>query len=512
MQGDQENIEFTAVKRENRRLTEEVAQLKLDLHQLEVMLRLQQRQRFSTSSERHVDQLNLFPNLASGDLIAKTSEEDDVDIKGHKRRKKKRPTIPANLPRETVHHDLPESDKVCPQHGTPLEKNGETKTTQVEYVPAKIKVVDHICATYGCPVCNETVKAAEPPPSPIPGSIATPSLLAQIATAKFADGLPLYRQEGILARAGIELTRTTMATWMGRLATMLAPLTNLFNDVLLEGFVIYMDETHLQVLNVPDKAATSKSYLWVRVGGILGQEVVLFHFDPSRSGDIPLNVLEGFKGFVTTDDYSGYNRIEGVDGIRRLQCWMHIRRYFKKATKALGKAGKGGIADQALSRIRKLYMLERECADFPAEDRRRFRLEHEKPLLDAFESWLRTALEDVPPKSATGKAIAHALKTWRYLIVYLEDGRLKMDNGPAENAIRPVAVGRKNWLFSSTVEGAEATATLYSVIETAKVHGLDPYAYLCRVIERLTVAKTIEDVEALLPWNIVKMQAAPSLH
>jgi hypothetical protein len=366
-------------------------------------------------------------------------------------------------------------------------------------------VIEHQSATYCCPVCDQVVKVAEPPTSPIPGSIATPSLLAQIATSKFADGLPLYRQEAILARAGIELTRTTMATWMGKLARLLTPLCNLFNDVLLDSPVIFMDETHLQVLKVEGKAPTSKSYLWVRVGNTAGRKIVLFHFDPTRSSSVPKSLLDGYKGFVTTDDYNGYNFIEGLEGIRRLQCWMHARRYFKKALKALGKNGKGGIADQTLAKIRKLYMIERECQDFTPEDRHRHRLEFAKPFLDDFRDWLEGALSDVPPKSATGKAISHALSIWPYLIVYLEDGRLLMDNSPAENAIRPVAVGRKNFLFSDSVEGAEATATLYSVIETAKANGFDPFAYLILVISRLPLAQTVDDVESLLPWNLTKL-------
>jgi transposase len=246
----------------------------------------------------------------------------------------------------------------------------------------------------------------------------------------------------------------------------------------------------------------------VQVGGLYGRKIVLFHFDPSRSGDIPIALLDGYQGFVTTDDYSGYNRIEGVAGIRRLQCWMHVRRYFKKALKALGKHGKGGRADQALGKIRELYMIERKCHDFTPEDRHRYRLEFAKPLLDDFRPWLEMAFGDVPPKSATGKALKHALDVWPYLIVYLEDGRLLMDNSPAENAIRPVAVGRKNWLFSHSVEGAEATAILYSVIETAKAHGFDPFLYLMLVIERLPTAHTLADVEALLPWNITRPQIA----
>jgi len=488
---------------ENRKLREENAQLKFDVHHLEVMLRLKQLSMFAPSSERHVAS-PLFP----GSLATSVPEsiDDDVEIAGHRRRKKKRPAIPENAPREIVKHDVPEGERFCPVHGIDLTRGDDRKSQQVEWIPAKIKVIEHVCATYCCPICDKTVKIAEAPSSPIPGSIATAGLLAQIATAKFADGLPLYRQEGILARAGFQITRTTMATWMGRLADMLVPLCNLFNDVILQSPVIFVDETHLQVLKVPGKAATSKSYLWVRVGGLVGRKIVLFHFDPSRSSDVPVALLEGYKGYMTTDDYSGYNRVAQMAGIRRLQCWMHIRRYFKNALKALGKHGKGGLADQGLAKIRKLYVIERDCHDFSPEDRHRHRIEHATPLLDDFYNWLEGSIGDVPPKSATAKAIKHALDVWPYLTIYLENGHLLMDNSPAENAIRPVAIGRKNWMFCDTVTGAETTATLYSVIETAKANGLDPFVYLKHVIERLTTAETLADVEALLPWNIVKSQ------
>jgi transposase len=484
---------------ENRKLREENAQLKHDVRQLEVMLRLQRMSQFAPSSERHIA-TPLFPGVAP----AASSADDDAgrEVKAHLRRKKKRAVIPENALTETVPHDVPEGERICPVHGVYLSRGADRTTRRVEWIPAIVKVVEHVCAAYCCPICDRVVKTAEPPPSPIPGSIATPSLLAQVATAKFADGLPLYRQESILARAGIELSRTTLATWMGRVATLLTPLCNLFSDLLLSAKVLFVDETHLQVLKVPGKAATSKSYLWVRVGDVDGKKIILFHFDPTRSGEVPTLLLDGYRGFVTTDDYSGYNRIEKMPGIRRLQCWMHIRRYFKKALKALGKHGRGGIADQALSRIRELYAIERECANFAPDERRAHRLEFAKPKLDDFREWLEAALGDLPPKSATAKAVKHALDVWDYLVVYLEDGHLLMDNGPAENAIRPVAVGRKNFLFADSVEGAETTAVLYSVIETAKAHGFDPFAYLRLVIERLTVARSVEDIEALMPWNI----------
>lgn len=463
------------------------------------MLRLKHLSQFAPSSERHVA-TPLFPSPDS--TPSSEDQEARAEVKAHLRRKKKRSVIPDNMPRQRVEHDLAESERFCPVHGANLNRGKDLVTTRVEWIPATITVTDHISATYCCEICDKTVKIAEPPPSPIKGSIATASLLAQIASAKFGDGLPLYRQESILARAGIELSRTTMATWMGKVGTLLTPLYNLMSDLLEQSPVLFVDETHLQVLKVKDKRPTSKSYLWVRVGCVEKKKIVLFHFDPTRSSQVPLALLAGYRGFVMTDDYSGYNAVESLPGIRRLQCWMHVRRYFKKALKALGKHGKGGIADQALARIRQLYMIERECAGLTPEERYQYRLERAKPLLDDFREWLEISHGELPPKSATGKAVKHALDVWSYLVVYLEDGRLTMDNAPAENAIRPVAIGRKNFLFCDSIEGAEATAILYSIIETAKAHGFDPFTYLRIAIERLTVALTVDDIEALLPWNL----------
>lgn len=489
-----------ALTKENLRLREEVAQLLVDVNNLQAMLRFLQGIRYAPSSERDISNQPFLIPPVEGDKAADDDADEDSEVKGHTR-KKKRQGLPNGIATEVIHHDLPEDEKVCPSHGVALEKAGENVSKQVEWIPAKIEIKEHHCPRYSCPICDKVVKETPPPLSPIPGSMATPSLLAQIACSKYADGLPLYRQENILKRHGLELTRTTMATWMIRLGEVLTPLFNLFSDTLILGPIMYMDETHLQVLNVPGKKATTKSYLWVRVGGTDGQKVVLFDFGPGRNAEVALRLVKGFQGFVHTDGYdAAYDKVEAVPGIIRVQCWMHVRRTFKTALKTLGKPGKGGICAQAIGRIKALYAIEREAASLEPEQRRLLRLEKAKPLLDAFKVWLDEQAHLIPPKSVTGKAMAYALNRWPALLIYLEDGRLKMDNGPAENAIRPVAVGRKNWMFSDSVSGAEASAIIYSIIETAKANGHDPHAYLRRVIDRLPHAKTLADLEALLPW------------
>ena len=488
-----------ALAKENLRLREEVAQLLLDVSDLKAMLRYLQGTRFAPSSERDMSNQPFLIPPVPGEQVSDDDDEDG-EVKGHKR-KKKRQGLPKGVATDVIQHDLAEDEKVCATHGIALEKTGEKILNQVEWIPAKIEIKEHHLPRYSCSICDCVVKETPPPPSPIPGSMATPSLLAQIACSKYADGLPLYRQEGILRRHGLELTRTTMATWMVRLGELVTPLFNLFSDTLVLGSVMYMDETHLQVLSVPGKRATTKSYLWVRVGGTDDQKVVLFDFGPGRHAEVALRLVKGFQGYIHTDGYDpAYDKVEAIPGIIRVQCWMHVRRTFKTALKTLGKAGKGGICAQAISRIKALYAIERETAALSPEQRCLVRQEKAKPLLDSFKVWLDEHAHLIPPKSVTGKAMAYALNRWPALLIYLDDGRLKMDNGPAENAIRPVAIGRKNWMFSDSVAGAHASAMIYSIIETAKANGLDPHAYLSRVIDRLPHAKTLADIEALLPW------------
>ena len=324
--------------------------------------------------------------------------------------------------------------------------------------------------------------------------------------SKYQDALPLYRQEQILQRIGVDIPRATLANWMIQAGTLVQPLINLLRDQLLGYHVVQMDETTVQVLKEAGKAAQSKSYLWVQRGGPPDHRIILYDYDPSRAQGVPKRLLEGFSGYLQTDGYEGYNAVVAGNGLTHVGCWAHARRKFDEAVKAQGKKKRAGRAWRALSLIQKLYRVEREARELSSEQRRAYRNEQARVVLDELRTWLDDALPHVPPTSATGKALYYLNEQWPKLIRYLEDGRLEIDNNRVENAIRPFVVGRKNWLFSDSVKGVKASANLYSLIETAKANGLEPYRYLRYMFTELPKADTVKTIEALLPGNLEKDQ------
>ena len=312
---------------------------------------------------------------------------------------------------------------------------------------------------------------------------------------------PLARFEHVLARHAVAVPRQTLARWVIGCAGVLQPLHNLMRDILLDSSLIYMDETVVQVLKEKDRSPTANSYMWVQTGGPPHRPVVLYDYDPSRSAKVPVRLLEGFNGYLMTDGYAGYNEIERTQGIERLACWAHVRRRFVDAVRVQPK-GKRGKADEAVAMIGKLYGIEREFKQASVEVRYLARQEHSVPVLAELQAWLQKTQPLVTPKSALGTALAYMGNLWSRLTVYTQRGDLPIDNNRCENAIRPFVIGRKAWLFSDTPAGAHASAVIYSLVQTAKANGLEPYAWLRRVIRDLPAAKTVEEVEALLPWNL----------
>jgi transposase len=287
---------------------------------------------------------------------------------------------------------------------------------------------------------------------------------------------------------------------------LIQPLINLLRDRLLAYDILHMDETTVQVLKEPGKTAQSKSYLWVQRGGPPDQPIILYDYDPSRSQSVPMRLLDGFTGYLHTDGYAGYNAAVVANGLTHVGCMAHARRKFSEAVKAQGKKKKHGKAHQGLALIQKLYRVEKQAQTFTPQVRHEHRQQQAQPILEKLRTWLDESLTQVPPTSATGKALHYLHHEWPKLIRYLDDGRLAIDNNGAENAIRPFVVGRKNWLFSASVKGVKASANLYSLIETAKANGLEPYAYLRYLFTELPKAETIEAIEALLPANINEHQ------
>ena len=293
---------------------------------------------------------------------------------------------------------------------------------------------------------------------------------------------------------------------MLRAGTLVQPVINLLRDRLLSYDIVQMDETTVQVLKEPGKAAQSKSYLWLQRGGPPAQPVILFDYAPSRSQAVPQRLLAGFKGTLQTDGYDGYNAVLAMNDLIHLGCMAHARRKFSEAVKAQGKKKRNGKAQRGLALIQKLYRIEKQARMLNSEARHEHRQRHARPLLENLRSWLDDVLAQVPPTSATGKALNYLHNEWPKLIRYLDDGRLEIDNNLAENAIRPFVVGRKNWLFSASVKGVKASANLYSLIETAKANGLEPYAYLRYLFTELPKTETVEAIDALLPGTIDKDQ------
>jgi transposase len=402
-----------------------------------------------------------------------------------------------------VIHDLPDAEKFCPHDGTALKQMGSETHDQLDIIPATIQVLHHIRLKYACPCCEQHLITAQKPAQPIEKSIASPGLLAFIATQKYVDALPLYRQVESFKRIGIELDRSTLADWMQKCGLLLQPLINLIHEKVLEQKYLHMDETIVQVLNEPNRAAESQSYMWVLRSTLPTCAAVLFHYEPTRSGSVPTLLLQDFSGALMADGYPGYNAVCNKNSITRLGCWAHARRKFIEAQKIQPK-GKTGKADQGLALIQSLYRIEKTLNDKTSEEKLMARQQQSKPILEKIKIWLEKSLPQTPPQSPIGKALYYLHNQWVHLINYVCDGDYPIDNNAAENAIRPFVIGRKNWLFSASQKGAVSSANLYSIIETAKANGLEPYAYLKRIFTELPNAKTLEQMESLLPWSLAE--------
>jgi transposase len=378
---------------------------------------------------------------------------------------------------------------------------GQDVSEQLDIVPMQVRVLRHIRKRYGCPGSIHAPITAPLPPQPLPKSNASADFLAMLLIIKFIDGLPLARFEYVLARHGATVPRQTLARWVIAAARMLQPLHNLMRDALFDGAFLHIDETVVQVLKEDGKTPTSTSYMWVQTGGPPGKPVTIYDYDPSRSGSVPVRLLQGYKGYMMTDGYTGYNALAKTDGIEHLICWAHARRRFVEAVRVQPK-GKRGRADEAVALIGKLYGIERDHKDGTDAERLQARQQHSVPALAALHAWMEKNLPLVTPKSALGTALAYMQTYWHGLSRYTERGDLPIDNNRCENAIRPFVVGRKSWLFADTAAGAHASAVVYSLVQTAKANGLEPYAWLRRVMRDLPKATTVEEVEALLPWNV----------
>lgn len=455
-------------------------------------------------------QLDLF-KMPEPEPPAKIEEE--IPVAPHKRKKRGRKAIPDNLPRIDVVHDLDDDEKQC-SCGCQKSRIGQEVSEQLDIIPSKIQVIRNIRYKYACKNCEgveddgPTVVIASMPEQLIPKSIATPGLIAHVLTAKFVDALPFYRQEKKFQRIGVDIPRATMCGWAIKTAEACEILLQMFKDEIHSGPLINIDETTVQVLKEPGKTPQSKSYMWVFRGGPPERPAILYQYHSTRAGDVAASFLKDYKGVIQTDGYSGYNFLDHADGILHVGCLAHARRKFVDVTKAAGrykkKTEKESHTDIALNYIGALYQIEKEVKDENLSPKELLELRQKKtvPILNEFKKWLDYMVDKTPPKGLLGKAITYSLNQWHRISAYAETGFARPDNNIAENAIRPFVVGRKNWLFSSTQEGASASAALYSIIETAKLNDLEPYAYLRYLFTHIPEAMTAEDFKALMPQYI----------
>ena len=403
--------------------------------------------------------------------------------------------LPAYLPRETITYDISLEEKIC-GCGEVLVRIGEEVSEQLKYIPAQVSVIQHIRPKYACKPCQENIKIAPMPTLLLPKSIATPELVAHTIISKYSDHLPLYRQESIWQRMEIDMPRSSLCGWLLKTAELCAPLLLELQKNIVKSTYVQADETTVQVLDEVGRSNTTKSYMWCYRNHEKNPTIV-FDYEETRGGYHAAKFLQEFKGYLQTDAYSGYYWARDHESIISVGCNAHARRPFAE----LAKLSKGGLASDALKFYAKLYAVEKEARErnLSPSDRYQFRLNTAPPIWDAFKKWLEHHLAKTSEQGKIGKAIRYCLKHWTELTNYLLDGRIEIDNNLIENAIRPFALGRKNWLFMGSPSGAKAGALFYSLIETCKTNNIEPYQYFCGMLHRIRFCKSEEDYRNLLP-------------
>ena len=489
-----------------------IKDLQNQVSNLTEMVLLLRKEKFGSSSEKtpkQVDgQLSLF-NEAEIEADSK-SEEPVICRKGsmyHRKPKTSREELLKDLPVEEFPCVIHPDDMFCNQCGTTLKEIGFVKVRdEIEYIPAKVQIIRYMQQACECPACKHTtrpfIKKAAVPKSVLNHSLASPSSVSYVMYQKYVNSVPLYRQEKDWEQMGIALSRATMANWVIRSSQdHFEPVIKHMRKELLKREVIHCDETPVQVLKEEGKKPQTKSYMWLyRTGNDGKAPVILYDYQPSRSGDNAASYLKDFKGYVHSDGYSGYNKL---DGITRCGCWAHLRRKFVEAIPDK-KAADAPLTSAEIGRdyCNQLFKVEESLKNLTPEERFCKRLELEKPILEAFWCWLESL--NVLKGSALGKAVTYAMNQRPFMENYLLDGRCALSNNAAENAIRPFTVGRKNWLFADTPKGASASAAVYSLIETAKANGLNVFAYLQHLL--LYMPDTDwqnhpEALDGLMPWS-----------
>jgi transposase len=490
--------------------TQRDAELNAENDKLRLLIHRYLRHRFGPRSEQlDPDQRQLGLEDLEQEIAASESAQDAGEVPGDQgrqrasQRNRNRGGLPAHLPRIEVVIDL--ESKQCPCCGGRRHAIGEDVSEMLDIIPAQLRVKVTRRPKYACRSCESAIVQASAPERPIDGGMATEALIAHVVVSKFLDHLPLYRQSQILARQGIALDRSTLSTWVGRACWWLKPLYDLIVKTVLSSDSLLADDTTLPVLD-PGRGRTKTGRLWCyavdeRPWSGTAAPAVAYIYSEDRKAERPASHLAAFRGTLQVDGYSGFkslaeSRPEGA--IRLAFCWAHVRRRFYE----IQAANPAPLATEVLKRIAALYKIEAEIRGRPAETRQAIRQERSRPLVQELHAWLQQQLNRVSGKSAIAEAIRYALNHWEGLIVFLDDGRIELDTNAVERAIRPVALNRKNTLFAGSDSGACHWATIMTLIQTAKLNGIEPLSYLTDILQRIVSGRTkSRDLESMLPWN-----------
>ena len=476
-------------------------------------LHLLRKARFASKSERavYLNQLSIDNLFDEAEVLSDPKREEPtleevIQVPAHTRKKKSvKEQFPEDIPVVERHHYVDEDGRVCPHCSANMEEIGTETRSTLGMAPSKVFEIRDICHVYACKACDKeaepvTVRKASFPAAVIPGGIASPEAIANVINDKFVLGTPLYRQEQYWQRQGVMLSRQTMSNWlMYAVEHYLKAIYGKLHRDLIEEEILHADETELQVLHEEGKSPQSKSYMWLyRTGTFAKTPIVLYRYERDRRHSRPQEFLEGFSGFLHSDGYEAYHKLEHVMSVG---CFAHVRRKFVEAAEAASRdRGSRNLANKAVHDIRQIFMWEEQFANLPAEERCQQRLDQQKPLMEAFFHSLEGLI--VSPKSALGRAIYYALGQKEYILNVYRDGRLELTNNRAERSIKPFVIGRKNFLFANTPRGAHASAILYSLVETAKETGVDPYKYFVFTLDeaaKLRAANKTDKIAELTP-------------
>lgn len=472
-----------------------------EIDRLRNIVKTLQRSQFGRRSERlDDDQLQLALEDLDADIAgveASQRETDDEQVKAA-RGIRGRLSMPDHLEREDMVLDI--ATDTCPDCGGTVHEIGESVAEMLDWVPARLRVLRIRRPKYGCRACG-TIHQAPAPERPITRGLASPGLLAHVLISKYCDHTPLYRQSQIFARHGVNLNRSTLSNWVGGASWWLEPLRARLAEHVFASGKLFADDTTIPVLD-PGRGRTRTGRLWVyarddRPWRGLDPPAAVYFYSPDRKAERPAAHLNQFKGVLQVDGYPGFEQLTTGGNIVLAACWAHARRKFYDVQQATGSP----IAGEVLRRIGELYAIEADVRGCTAEDRQQARLLRSKPLVDAMKPWLERQLQRVPKRSGLAEAIRYTLKRWSAFCCFIDDGRVELDTNTVERAIRPVTLGRKNHLFAGSPGGADRWAIAASLITTAKLNDVEPYAYLKDALERMTNGHPMSQIDELLPWN-----------